>query len=41
MEQLASLVLNGKGNKLVGRKTSQLDIQAFIDNVPNYMVKES
>lgn len=38
MEQLALLVLTGEGKKLIGRKTSQTDIQAFIDNVPNYMV---
>lgn len=39
MEQLALLVLNGEGSQLIGRKTTQTDIQAFIDNVPNYMVK--
>lgn len=38
MEQLALLVLNGEGSQLIGRKTTQTDIQAFIDNVPNYMV---
>lgn len=38
MEQLAMLVLNGEGKVLVGKTTIQPDIQAFIDNVPTYMV---
>lgn len=38
MEQLAMLVLNGEGKKLIGKSTTQPDIQAFIDNVPAYMV---
>ena len=38
MEQLALLVLNGEGKQLIGMKTTQPDIQAFIDNVPVYMV---
>lgn len=40
MEQLAILVLNGDGNKLIGKTTTQPDIQAFLDNVPIYMVSE-
>lgn len=32
------LVLNGEGKVLVGKTTIQPDIQAFIDNVPTYMV---
>lgn len=39
MEQLAALVLNGHGTKLVGMTTNQAEIQAFLDNVPAYMVK--
>ena len=39
MEQLAQAVLNGEGKKLIGRGTNQTDIQAFIDNVPTYMVR--
>ncbi|KAL7031544.1 hypothetical protein ACKWTF_007045 [Chironomus riparius] len=39
MEQLAILVLNGDGNKLIGKTTTQPDIQAFLDNVPIYMGK--
>lgn len=39
MEELAVLVLNGEGNKLVGRTSSQPDIQAFLENIPLYMVK--
>lgn len=39
MEQLAQAVLNGEGKKLIGRETNQTDIQAFIDNVPTYMVR--
>jgi hypothetical protein len=38
MEQLAMMVLNGQGEKLIGKNTSQPDIQAFIDNIPTYMV---
>lgn len=40
MEQLAMLVLNGDGKSLIGKSTQQPDIQAFIDNVPTYMVSE-
>lgn len=39
MEQLAALVLNGHGTKLVGMSTNQAEIQAFLDNVPAYMNK--
>lgn len=39
MEHLAVLVLNGEGKKLIGRKSNQPDIQAFLENVPVYMVK--
>lgn len=38
MERLASLVLNGEGSKLVGAASNQQEIQAFLDNVPAYMV---
>lgn len=38
MEQLASLVLNGEGRRLVGRQSDDPELQAFIDNVPAYMV---
>lgn len=38
MEELAVLVLNGDGKKLIGRKSNQPDIQAFLENVPVYMV---
>lgn len=38
MEQLAALVLNGEGRRLVGRQTGNPELQAFIDNVPAYMV---
>lgn len=38
MEQLALMVLNGQGRDLIGKKTTQPDIQAFIDNVSTYMV---
>lgn len=38
MEQLASLVLNGEGNKLVGQHSDNPEIQAFLENVPIYMV---
>ncbi|XP_054740139.1 uncharacterized protein LOC129245781 isoform X2 [Anastrepha obliqua] len=39
MEQLAQIVLNGDGNKLVDMKSNNPDIQAFLNNVPNYMSK--
>lgn len=38
MEQLAEMVLNGDGQFLVGTKSDQPEIQAFLDNVPVYMV---
>lgn len=38
MEQLASLVLNGEGSRLLGRQSGNPDLQAFIDNVPSYIV---
>uniref|UniRef100_W8BBU3 Serine/threonine-protein phosphatase 6 regulatory ankyrin repeat subunit B n=1 Tax=Ceratitis capitata TaxID=7213 RepID=W8BBU3_CERCA len=39
MEQLAQIVLNGDGNKLVNMESHNPDIQAFLNNVPNYMSK--
>lgn len=39
MEQLAEMVLNGDGQFLVGTKSDQPEIQAFLDNVPLYMVR--
>ncbi|XP_011344974.1 uncharacterized protein LOC105283695 isoform X5 [Ooceraea biroi] len=39
MEQLAALVLNGEGRRLVGRQSGNPELQAFIDNVPSYMAK--
>lgn len=39
MEQLAALVLNGKGLKLIGKTSSSPEIQAFLDNVSAYMVR--
>ncbi|XP_018393803.1 PREDICTED: uncharacterized protein LOC108772708 [Cyphomyrmex costatus] len=39
MEQLATLVLNGEGRRLVGRQCGNPELQAFIDNVPTYMGK--
>lgn len=38
MEHLAVLVLNGGGKDLMGRSSKQPDIQAFLENVPIYMV---
>jgi hypothetical protein len=31
------LVLSGEGKSLIGKDSSQPDIQAFIDNIPTYM----
>ncbi|XP_076377405.1 uncharacterized protein LOC117225099 [Megalopta genalis] len=39
MEQLATLVLNGEGRRLVGRHSKNPELQAFIDRVPSYMGK--
>ncbi|XP_076758818.1 uncharacterized protein LOC143428077 isoform X2 [Xylocopa sonorina] len=39
MEQLATLVLNGEGRRLVGRHSGNHELQAFIDRVPSYMGK--
>lgn len=39
MEQLAAMVLNGDGQYLIGTKSNQPEIQAFINNVPAYMVR--
>lgn len=38
MEQLAAMVLSGDGQYLIGAKSTQPEIQAFLDNVPAYMV---
>uniref|UniRef100_A0A182TWL6 Uncharacterized protein n=1 Tax=Anopheles melas TaxID=34690 RepID=A0A182TWL6_9DIPT len=32
LEQLAAIVLNGEGKQLIGRKSDQTEIQAFLDN---------
>ncbi|XP_069964079.1 uncharacterized protein [Bactrocera oleae] len=39
MEQLAQIVLNGDGKKLMNMQSNNPDIQAFLSNVPNYMSK--
>lgn len=39
MEQLAAIVLTGEGHRLIGRQSSNPELQAFIDNVPSYMVR--
>ncbi|XP_058981720.1 biorientation of chromosomes in cell division protein 1-like 1 isoform X1 [Musca domestica] len=39
MEQLAQIVLNGDGQKLLNVKAKESEIQAFLRNVPNYMDK--
>lgn len=41
MEQLASIVLNGDGEQLVGKQSDNPEIQAFLDNVPIYMVNNN
>lgn len=38
MEQLALLVLNGDGRRLIEHTSEQPEIQAFLANVPAYMV---
>nr|XP_017003122.2 uncharacterized protein LOC108061450 isoform X2 [Drosophila takahashii] len=39
LEQLAEIVLNGEGGSLVGLKSQEPEIQAFLNNVPSYMEK--
>ncbi|XP_044733018.1 uncharacterized protein LOC123295663 isoform X2 [Chrysoperla carnea] len=39
MEQLAALVLNGDGNRLIGQVSPNPELQVFLDNVPSYMDK--
>ncbi|XP_034950982.1 uncharacterized protein [Chelonus insularis] len=39
MEQLAALVLNGEGRRLIGRQSGNPELQAFIDNVSSYVGK--
>lgn len=39
MEKLASMVLNGEGDKLLGKRSKNPEIQSFLDNVPIYMVR--
>uniref|UniRef100_B4MQ98 GK21457 n=1 Tax=Drosophila willistoni TaxID=7260 RepID=B4MQ98_DROWI len=39
LEQLAEIVLNGEGSRLLGQKSKDPDIQAFLNNVPSYMEK--
>ncbi|XP_062525563.1 uncharacterized protein LOC101742174 [Bombyx mori] len=39
MEMLATLVLNGEGSRLIGRRSGNTELQAFLANVPTYMQK--
>ncbi|KAH8253993.1 hypothetical protein KR032_007931, partial [Drosophila birchii] len=39
LEQLAEIVLNGEGGRLMGLKSPEPEIQAFLNNVPSYMEK--
>ncbi|CAG9834123.1 unnamed protein product [Diabrotica balteata] len=39
MEQLAALVLNGEGDRLVGMTSDNPELQTFLENVPTYMSK--
>ncbi|KYB25432.1 hypothetical protein TcasGA2_TC034478 [Tribolium castaneum] len=39
MEQLAALVLNGEGERLVGQTSDNPELQSFLDNVQVYMSK--
>lgn len=38
MEQLAAVVLNGEGDRLVGQHSDNAELQSFLENVPVYMV---
>ncbi|XP_072387458.1 uncharacterized protein [Diabrotica undecimpunctata] len=39
MEQLAAMVLNGEGDRLVGMTSDNPELQTFLENVPTYMSK--
>jgi len=39
MEKLVEMVLDGKGGDLIGRDSSQQEVQEFLVNVPAYMAK--
>lgn len=39
MEQLANLVLNGEGHRLIGQTSDDPELQGFLNNVSAYMVK--
>ncbi|KAH8233199.1 hypothetical protein KR026_005339, partial [Drosophila bipectinata] len=39
LEQLAEIVLNGDGGRLMGLTSPEPEIQAFLNNVPTYMEK--
>ncbi|RZB40678.1 uncharacterized protein BDFB_001171 [Asbolus verrucosus] len=39
MEQLAALVLNGEGDRLIGQTSDNPELQSFLDNVQVYMTK--
>ncbi|XP_013164418.1 PREDICTED: uncharacterized protein LOC106115534 [Papilio xuthus] len=39
MEMLATLVLNGEGSRLIGRRSQNVELQSFLENVPMYMEK--
>lgn len=39
MEVLAQIVLNGQGEKLIQTQSREPEIQAFLNNVPAYMVR--
>ncbi|XP_037887764.1 silent chromatin protein ESC1-like isoform X3 [Glossina fuscipes] len=39
MEKLAEIVLNGDGEKLSNLEATEPEVQAFLNNVPNYMNK--
>jgi hypothetical protein len=41
MEQLANLVLNGDGHRLMGQKSDDPELQGFLNNVPAYMASFS
>lgn len=40
MEQLAAMVLNGEGERLIGMNSDNPELQTFLENVPTYMVRK-
>lgn len=38
VEALATMVLNGEGDKLLGKNSTKAEVQVFLENLPSYLV---